>query len=473
MNVLLNERSDSMTPVTKRKTMISDFTQGSIPKQLLLFALPLFASSLLQVLYNMVDMIVVEEALGKVGLSAVAIGGDVSHFLTFIAMGFSNAGSVIISQYVGAQKKNELGRFICTMFSFLAVCSVVLSVICLIFRHPILKIMNTPTEAYDEALAYSVVCMMGLIFITGYNAVSAVLRGIGDSIRPFIFISIAAVLNIVLDIEFVLNQSMGAGGAALATVISQGVSFVLCVLYLFIRRKHIGFEIDPRDFIHIDLSMLKDLVNLGIPMAIKSAAIGFSRLAVNSWINSYGVAVSAFSGIAAKIASVANLISNSLNTAGSSLVGQNVGAEKYDRVPKIVMTVFSVTFAICCSLTVVMFIFPEPVYGLFTDDPEVMKVALEFLPILALWFLGSALRAPSNALINGSGNHKVNFATAILDGIVLRIGLSLLFGLALDMGYMGFWLGDGLAGLTPFFIGVVYYLSGAWKKSAIKKHEEE
>ncbi len=456
-----------------KKTMISDFTQGSIPKQLLLFALPLFLSSLLQVVYNMVDMIIVEEVLGKVGLSAVAIGGDVSHFLTFIIMGFSNAGSVIISQYVGANRKQELGRFICTMFSFLAICSVVLSVICIALRHPILTVMNTPDEAYSEALAYSVISMAGLIFISGYNAVSAVLRGIGDSIRPFIFISIAAVLNIVLDIKFVIYDGMGAGGAALATVISQGISFVLCVIYLFIRRKHIGFEIDPKDFIRIDTAMLRDLINLGIPMAIKSAAISFSRLFVNSWINSYGVAVSAFSGIAAKVASVANLISNSLNTAGSSLVGQNVGAKKYDRVPKIVMTVFGVTFAICFVLTAVMFIWPHEIYGLFTDDADVMKVAIEFLPILALWFLGSALRAPSNALINGSGNHRVNFATAILDGIVLRIGLSVLFGLVLDMGYMGFWLGDGLAGMTPFFIGVVYYISGAWKKVAIKNLAEE
>ncbi|MBQ8622869.1 MAG: MATE family efflux transporter [Oscillospiraceae bacterium] len=459
--------------MARTKTMISDFTQGSIPKQLLIFALPLFFSSLLQVVYNMVDMIVVEEALGKVGLSAVAIGGDVSHFLTFFIMGFSNAGSVIISQYVGAKRKDELGKFICTMFSFLAVCSVVLSIVCIALRHPILRIMNTPTEAYDEALAYSCVSIIGLLFVSGYNAVSAVLRGIGDSIRPFIFISIAAVLNIVLDIRFVLYDNMGAGGAALATVISQGFSFVLCVIYLYIRREHLGFEIDLKDLIHIDFSMLKSLINLGIPMAIKSAAISFSRLFVNSWINSYGVAVSAFSGIAAKIASIANLISNSLNTAGSSLVGQNIGAKKHERVLKIVLTVFGVTFAICAVLTVIMFIFPEQIYSLFTDDAEVMKVAIEFLPVLALWFLGSALRAPSNALINGSGNHKVNFATAILDGIILRIGLSVLFGLVFDMGYMGFWLGDGLAGLTPFFIGVVYYFSGAWKKTTVISKDEE
>lgn len=448
-----------------KKTMVNDFTTGSIPKQLILFSLPLFFSSLLQVVYNMVDMIIVEEALGKVGLSAVAIGGDISHFVTFIAMGFANAGSVIISQYIGAKKEKEVGRFICTMFTFLSLCSIVLSVVCFVLRHPILKVMNTPDEAYQEALGYSVICILGMFFITGYNTLSAVLRGIGDSVSPFIFISIAAIVNIFLDIEFVLNDGMGAAGAALATVISQAVSFILCALYLYIRRKSLGFTINPIDFIRIDFSMLKSLVNLGIPMAIKSSAISVSRLFVSSWINSYGVDVSAFAGIAAKIAQIGTLISNSLNTAGSSLVGQNIGGKRFDRVPKIVLYVFLFAFIVCMLLTGIMFAFPEQIYGLFTNEAPVMAIALEYLPIAGLMFLGSALRAPSNALVNGSGNVGVNFATAILDGIVLRIGLSLLFGLALDMKYMGFWLGDALAGFTPFFIGIVYYLTGAWKKT--------
>ncbi|MBQ3593022.1 MAG: polysaccharide biosynthesis C-terminal domain-containing protein, partial [Clostridia bacterium] len=277
---------------------ITDFTQGSVSKHLFKFAMPLFLSSLLQVVYNMVDMIVVGQAMGKVGLSAVSVGGDVSNFLTFLAMGFCNAGQVIISQYIGAGKKDKIGRFISTMFSSLTVCAVILGTVCLIYREPILHLMNTPAAAFDEALAYSTICIAGVVFIYGYNIVSAILRGMGDSKHPFIFISIAAVLNAILDVIFVLGFDMGAGGAALATVISQAISFISCALFIIVKRKDFELTLKLSDFIHIDFGMLGTLVKLGVPMAIKSAAIHFSKLFVNSWINSYGVAISAFAGIA-------------------------------------------------------------------------------------------------------------------------------------------------------------------------------
>ena len=210
--------------------------------------------------------------------------------------------------------------------------------------------------------------------------------------------------------------------------------------------------------------MLADLTKLGTPMAIKSASIHFSRLFVNSWINSYGVAVSAFAGIAAKINSISNLLSNALNTAGASMVGQNIGAKTYKRVPKILITIFAATMSIATVLTCTVCLFPNVIFRIFTQEEAVLAIAMEYLPIAALIFFGSACRAPSNAIVNGSGNYRVNFAVAILDGIVLRIGLSLLFGLYLDMKYFGFWLGDALAGFTPMFIGAVFYYKGNWKK---------
>ena len=196
-------------------------------------------------------------------------------------------------------------------------------------------------------------------------------------------------------------------------------------------------------------------------------------LFVNSWINSYGVAVSAMAGIVNKLSSVSNLISNSVNAAGASMVGQNVGAQKYERVPRIMLTCFS--FALCSStlLSVAVLLFPEVVFGLFTDEAAVMAIAMEFKPVAVLLFLGSACRAPMNALINGSGNHKVNFATAILDGLVMRIGLGVLLGLVLHMEYIGFWLGDALAGFTPLWIGLVYYFSGSWKTRKYVIKEEK
>lgn len=446
-----------------QKTLINDFTKGSVSKQLIRFSAPLFLSNLLQVVYNMVDMIIVGQVAGKTGISAISVGGDVSNFLTFVAMGFCSAGQVIISQLIGANLREKLGRFIGTMFSFLISCAAVLSVFCLVFREPILRLMNTPQEAWNEALSYATICIVGMVFIYGYNILSAVLRGLGDSKHPFVFISIAAVLNVILDVVFVIYLKMGAGGAALATVISQGISFISCAIFLWHSNDRFGFKICKADFVKWDFELLGSLTKLGIPMAIKSAAIHFSKLFVNSWINSYGVVVSALAGIANKLASVSNLISNSVNAAGASMVGQNIGAEKYERVPKIMITSFIITFITSTLLSAAILLFPDTIFGFFSNDKEVLLVAREYIPIAVLMFYGSAFRTPMNAMINGCGNYKVNFATAIFDGMILRIGLSVLFGLTLGYGYLGFWLGDALAGFTPFFIGIVYYFFGNWK----------
>lgn len=450
------------------KTQIKDFTQGNITKQLLVFVWPLFLSNLLQVVYNMVDMIVVGNVLGKVGISAVAIGGDVSNFLTFIAMGFSNAGQVLIARYIGADKRDKIGRFVGTMCGFLIVCSLVLSVLGIVFQDTLLRLMNTPSEAYEGAVSYSVVCMIGLVFIYGYNVVSAILRGMGDSKHPFIFISIAAVLNLILDIIFVIGFNLGAGGAALATVISQAVSFISCAVFLAKNKKQFELEIKAVNFIKWDKEMLSELVKLGTPMAIKTASIQVSKLFVNSWINSYGVAVSAFAGIANKISSISNLVSAAMNTGGSTMVGQNLAAGEYGRVKSILKVLAAITLSVASVFSVLIVLIPEQIFGIFTTDPAVLAISGKYIPIAIMLFFGSAMRAIMNALLNGSGNYKINFVTAILDGIIMRIGLALLFGLALGMKHYGFWLGDALAGFTPFFIGVVYYATGKWKTDSMR-----
>ena len=449
---------------TAKKTLITDFTEGNVSKQLLIFAAPLFLSNLLQIVYNMVDMIVVGQVLGSTGLSAVAVGGDVSGFLTFIAMGFSSAAQVLISKHIGAGERHKLGRFVGTMCTFLLSTAIILSAVCICLREPLLKLMNTPPEAFSEALAYSTVCMAGMIFTYGYNMGSAILRGMGDSKRPFVFISIAAILNLILDIVFVIGFRWGARGAALATVISQAVSFISCAGFIYKHRTYYEINVTARDFFHIDGEMLAELVKLGVPMAIKSAAVRFSKLFVNSWVNSYGVTVSAFSGIANKISTTSNQVSNAVNTAGSSMVGQIIGARKYDRVKKVMVSIYKITLLVAVVLSALFIFWPEQIYGIFTSEKAVIELGVSYVPVIILVFFGNTARSGMNALINGSGNTSVNFATAILDGIILRIGLGLLFGLAFNMGYLGFFLGDALAGFTPFFIGIVFYFSGKWKK---------
>ena len=452
-----------------QRSQIRDFTKGNITRQLVIFALPLFLSNLLQVVYNMVDMIVVGNVLGKEGISAVSVGGDVTHLLTFISMGFASAGQVLIARLIGGKQEDKLGRFVGTMCGFLGFCAAVLTVLGLVFQPLMLRWMNTPAESLAGAKSYATVSMTGLIFIYGYNVVSAILRGMGDSRRPFLFISLAAVTNLILDVVLVVFLHMGAGGAALATVVSQGLSFILCALYLIRHRKAYKLDISLKHFVRWDRQMLSSLVKLGVPMAIKSASIQVSKLFVNSFINSYGVAVSAFAGIANKVSSVSNLISNAMNTAGSTVVGQNLAAGEFTRVKKILVRIAMITLSIALVCSLLIALFPEEVFGIFTQDAAVMLIAAEYVPIAVLLFFGAAMRAIMNALINGSGHTRINFATAILDGIVMRIGLAVLFGLVLDMRHMGFWLGDALAGFTPFFIGLVFYMTGTWKKQALRK----
>ena len=448
---------------SKPKTIINDFTQGPILRSLIVFALPLFLSNMLQAIYNVVDMVVVGRVVGEAGLSGLSIGGDVLSFLTFISMGFSTACQTIIAQYIGAGWREKLSRFIGTMSSFLMLCAVGMSAICLLLRNQILTWLNTPAESWDQALAYATTCMCGLVFIYGYNIVSAILRGMGDSKRPFVFITIASVLNLGLDVLFVAVFRWEAFGAALATVIAQGTSFAVSLIHLYRQREKLGFEFALRHF-RVDRAELGPLLKLGIPSAISCASIQVSKLFVNAWINDCGVTVSAVTGIGHKIDLFANQMSFAIAGAGGSMTGQNIGAEKYDRVRSILRWAFLLTCSFAVITVSAITLFPQAIFGIFTEEAAVLLVCMEYIPICYVNFTASALRGAMNAFSFGCGNYKFNFAIAILDGIVARIGFSLLFGFALNLGYFGFWLGNGLAGSVPFFLGLGYYLSGRWKK---------
>lgn len=444
-------------------SMVTDLTGGNVAKLLLTFAFPLFVSNALQAVYNIVDMIVVGQFIGGAGMSAVSIGGDILHLLTFVAMGFSSAGQVLIAQAVGAKESERVQRTIGTMFTFLLGISLVISVVCYFLRDAMLGWLNTPVESYAFTLDYTVTCIVGLVFIYGYNIVSAILRGMGDSRRPFIFIAIAAVVNIILDLVFVAGMDMEVFGAALATVISQALSFIVALVYLYLHKESFGFDFKLRSFA-IEKEALKRLTALGIPMAIQSAAVNISKIVLTSWINLSGVVYSALSGIYNKVNMMIGIVSNSFTTAGSTMVGQNLGARKYDRVPTILRTVITCGMIVSTVCALAMLLFSQQIFDLFTTDAEVLATASILVIPSVLNFYGSATRSMSFSLINGSGNTKLNFAVAILDGMIARVGIAALLGFAFEMGCEGFWYGDALAGFMPLVIGLCYYISGKWRK---------
>ena len=387
--------------------MVKDLTEGNVAGLLLAFAMPLFVANALQAVYNLVDMVVVGQVIGGPGMSAVSIGGDILHILTFLAMGFSAAGQVLISQFVGAGEMDKVRKMIGTMFTLLLGIALFLSVVCYFIRFSILDILNTPVESYRFTMDYTVTCIVGLVFIYGYNIVSAILRGMGDSRRPFYFIAIAAILNMVLDVFFVGFLGLEVFGAALATVIGQAVSFIISLIYLYRRKEAFGFDFKLSSF-RIDRTMIGPLLSLGIPMAIQSAAISISKIVLTAWINAEGVIFSALSGIYNKTGMMMGIVSNSFTTAGSSMVGQNIGAGKYDRVPKILRVVIAIGLSIAAAASLLVLLFPELLCEMFTSDREVLaKASLLTFPII-LNFFGAATRSGAFSIINGSGNSKMN-----------------------------------------------------------------
>jgi Na+-driven multidrug efflux pump len=276
-------------------------------------------------------------------------------------------------------------------------------------------------------------------------------------------IAIASVLNLLRDLLVVGPMHMGPRGAALATVIGQGVGFGTAIIYLFRRRVSFGFDFRPASF-RIDLPAFRRLMALGIPMAIQSAAISFSKIVLMAWINLFGVTYSALAGIFNKVNTMCGVISQAFTTAGSTMVGQNLGAREYRRVKHILLTVLVIGLALAAVATLVTLLFPKVIYAMFTPDADVLAVAgVLTLPII-LNFYGSATRSASFSLINGSGRAKLNLAVAIIDGVISRMGLAALLGFAMKLDCFGFWMGDSLAGFMPFIIGGIFFLSGKWRE---------
>ena len=402
----------------RQATMVKDMTTGKVVPLLLRFAFPLFVSNALQAVYNVVDMVVVGNYIGKAGMSAVSIGGDLLHLLTFVAMGFCSAGQVIIARAVGERRPEDIQKTIGTMFTFLLSVSAAIAVVCYLLRAFLLTWLNTPAAARAYAMDYLVTCVCGLVFIYGYNIVSAILRGMGDSKRPFLFIAVAAILNMVLDVLFV-------------------------------------FRIDGPAF--------RRLLALGIPMAIQAAAVNLSKIVLMSWINLFDVTYSALAGIFNKLNTMCGVISQSFTTAGSTMVGQNLGARKYRRVNQTLLTILLIGLGFATLFTIVMLLWPAGVYGMFTPDADVLGVAAVLTLPVILNFFGAGTRCVAFSLINGSGKAKLNLAVAIIDGMISRIGLAALFGFALHWDCFGFWMGDALAGFMPLLIGGAFYLFGSWK----------
>ena len=444
-------------------SIIQDLTVGSVPKKLIRFALPFMFSTLLQTAYSMVDMIVVGQFVGSKGLSAVSIASQLMWLTTALCMGFTNAGQIIISQLIGAGRRQDLRQTIGTVTTTIFAAAVVITLLGLCLTEPILRALSTPPESFNEAAAYLRIAFLGTVFTFGYNLVSAVLRGMGDSKHPLIFVAISASANLILDLIAVALLHWGTAGAAFATIMGQGISLVISLRYLYGKREEIGFDFKLRS-LKPDKPTLRKLVRLGIPFALQHAAISISMLFVTRFINTYGITASSTFGTGTKIEQIPWIVVNGVMVACATMVGQNTGAGKVDRMKQTVRV-----SAFICAGTAVFFValfllFPRPLYSLFTSDADVLEMAPMFMLALAVSTPATTMMCPYQAFIEGIGNAALTLIIALLDGFVTRIALSLFLAYVCKLGLMGWFLGYGGAAYVNTILSVIYYYGGFWKK---------
>ena len=423
------------------------------------------ASNALQVLYSTIDMLIVGEYVGTAGLSAVSQSSLIVNFATMVCLGFANGGQVLLAQALGAGKRREMNNIVGTLFVYVCAVSLLLSGVILLFSRQILAAINIPPESADMALDYLIISAAGLIFTAGYNMVSAVLRGMGDAKSPFLFIGIASVLNLVLDIIFTGLLGFGVAGAAWATIIGQAVSFIFSIFYLMHKKEEFGFDFSRESFIP-KKRYVSMITGLGMPMAVQSGFINISMLFVNSMVNGLGLIESATFGVGMRIDDIINKISQGIQHAAMPMISQNIGAGEKKRAKEVVYRAWIFSAILTAFFMTLYITLGKQLFMLFDDNPAVHEMSVDFIRAILFMFPAFAVMRGSGAFIQGNGNAKLSMALAILDGVVLRIGLSWLFGSYLGLGFFGFVLGYGLAPYGYAIPSLIFFLSGRWEKKA-------
>jgi len=399
-------------------------------------------------------------------MSGVNIGSQITLLITNMVLGLSVGATVLIGQYLGAGNREALKETIGTLLSTLIVLAVAITVVMIWLQEPLLRLIKTPEESFSEAKAYFFITMLGTIFIFGYNALSAIMRGMGDSKNPLIFVAVACVINIFLDVWLVCGLEMGAAGAALATVISQAASMILCVIYLVKNNFVFDFKLSSFSF---HRERLKLLLKIGIPTSVQNVTTSISFLFLTTLVNSLGVIASAAVGAVGKLNGFAILPAVAMSSSVSAMAAQNIGAGKIERAKK---TMFAgMTIAISISAIVFLFInlFPEQLLRIFGDDVAMIEQGKTYIRAFSFDYLIVPFVFSFNGLFIGSGHTTFSLINSCISSLFGRIPAAYILGVVCDLGLFGFGIGAPIASSLALIMGLCYYLSGRWQKMTIIK----
>jgi len=429
-------------------------TEGKIGPALIRFAVPFLLANLLQSLYGAADMFVVGQFSGSAAVSAVSTGSQILNTITHSVLGLCTGGTVLLAQQIGRKNDDGSAKAVGTMAVAFAVIGVILTPLMLIFTRQMAELMQTPREAFEQTMDYVRICACGVPFILGYNVTAGIFRGIGDSKTPVRFIFIACVLNIIADYVFVGVLGMEAAGAALATVVAQGVSFLLSLLHM----KKEGFEFDfGRRHLRIDGYSLRWIFKVGTPLALQSAFISVSFLIITAIINGMGLVASAAVGVTEKLISFFMLPPGAFSAATATMVGQNIGARKPERAMKTMTTSIIYSLIVSGVLFVIAQVIPELCASVFTKDPEVIEAAAQYLLTYSWDCILVCFVFNLNSYFSGCGKSLVTAAHNIVATFMVRVPVSYFASKTAGVTLWHMGLAAPAASLLSVIICVVYF----------------
>nr|WP_230469355.1 MATE family efflux transporter [Clostridioides difficile] len=421
--------------------------------------------SLFQQLYNTADSIIVGRFIGKEAMAAVSGANPIMFLLVAALMGVSLGFSILVSQFYGSGDLKKVKATIDTTYILLFIGSILISILGIVFGGPMLKLMNTPESVFAQSKLYLTIIFSGILFSAGYNSVSAILRGLGDSVTPLYFLIIATILNIVLDLTFIVVLRMGVEGVALATIMAQAVSFIISIIYL--NKKHEVLKFKIKGIVY-DNKIFKDGLRLGLPSGVQQMLFSIGNMALQFLVNSYGTSAMAAFGAGLRIENFISLPIMNLGSAVSTFVAQNIGAGENERVKKGIRESIKMTLVLAVTVIALILLFRENLIALFNTDKDVIKIGSSYLFIIGPFFLFIGTSFVLSSAMKGAGDSMFALISSIVSLWLGRLPAS--YMLSKFFGTDGIWMGIPFGWTLGLIVTVIYYKKGHWKTKAIVNH---
>ncbi|WP_282015171.1 MATE family efflux transporter [Marinifilum flexuosum] len=445
---------------------MKDFTSGNVSKLIFNFTLPMLLGNVFQQLYNVVDSIIVGKVLGKEALASVGASFPIIFTLIALLIGIGSGFSIVISQFYGAKDINSVKKSIDTMYIFLFVAGLFASIFGIYYSEELFLLLQLPLELIPQATTYLNIYMAGMILFFGFNGTSSVLRGLGDSKTPLYFLILASLFNILFDVLFVMVFKWGIAGAAWATVIAQGGAFVTGILYLNRTHKIMKFSLSKLSF---DKDLFIKSLKIGLPSGIQHTFVAIGMMALLGIVNTFGTDVIAAYTAAGRIDSLAMMPAMNFSQAVAAFVGQNLGANKIERVRKGFKATFLMSNLFCILMTAIIVIFGSQLMKMFTTDPNVIAIGEKYLIIVSSFYLLFSTLFTTNGVLRGAGDTLIPMFITLFSLWIIRIPGA--YFLSSQIGETGIWWSIPIGWSMGALLSYLYYLTGKWKSKSVVPHK--